>query len=178
MPVAPSGEAACLAMQRLSASIWAASPSSEVRTSVTSESTDVSLRGDVKATVTAPVRLLFATDLSRLDASAITFSPIHALYLVHIPPPRRIAAEVLSQFEDAKVVTGWMRSRATDGEYHLGLARRDLNLRAQALTPDADQLRSIRQGAKDQVQALVRKIVGDRAVVTVLFSDEPAEETR
>lgn len=146
---------------------------SEIRTSVTAESSDSNLMGDVKATVTAPVRLLYATDLSKLDAGAVSFSPIHALYLIRIPPPRAIAAEVLTQFEDAKVETGLFRSRAKDGEYHLGLARRDLQLRAQALTPDHDQLASIRDGARDQVQALVRKIVGDRASVVVRFRDEP-----
>lgn len=145
---------------------------SEVRTSVAAESSDTSLMGDVTATVTAPVRLLYATDLSKLAADSITFSPIHALYVVRIPPPRMIAAEVLTQFEDAKVETGLFRSRAKDGEYHLGLARRDLNLRARGLTPDKDQLASIRAGAKEQVEALVRKIVGDRAAVVVRFSDE------
>ena len=145
---------------------------SEVRTSVTSTSGDVSMMGDVTATVTAPVRLLYGCDLSTLESAALTFSPIHDVYLLRVNPPARLAAEVQTPFEQAEVKTGWMRNRATEGEYHLGLARRDLMLRAQELTPDADQRLTLREDARTQIVALVRKIVGERAGVTVRFTDE------
>lgn len=145
---------------------------SEVTTSVTSTSSDVSLLGDVAASVTAPVRLLYGINLESLDAAAVTFSPIHRLYMVRLPPPTRLAAEVLTQFERAEVTTGWMRSRATEGERHLGLARRDLALRAHDLMPDDDQRRSLRDAAREQVATIVRRIVGDNAAVRVTFTDE------
>ena len=151
---------------------------SEVRTNVTSTSGDVSMMGDVTATVTAPVRLQYGCDLANLETSALTFSPLHDLYLLRVPPPERLAAEVQTPFEQAEVKTGWMRNRATDGEYHLGLARRDLMLRAQELVPDADQRLSLREDARTQIAALVRKIVGDRASVSVLFTDEAGGGTR
>jgi len=144
---------------------------SEVRTTVTSTSSDVSMMGDVTATVTAPVRLLYGCDLSTIESAALTFSPLHDLYLLSVKPPQRLAAEVQTPFEQAEVKTGWMRNRATDGEYHLGLARRDLMLRAQELIPDADQRLSLREDARTQIAALVRKIVGERAGLTVRFTD-------
>jgi hypothetical protein len=145
---------------------------SEITTTVTSTSSDVSLLGDVSASVTAPVRLLYGVNLESFDAAAVTFSPIHRLYLLRLPPPTRLAAEVLTQFERAEVTTGWMRSRATEGERHLGLARRDLALRAHELAPDADQRQSLRDAAREQVVTLLRRIVGDNAAVRVTFTDE------
>jgi hypothetical protein len=144
----------------------------EVRTNVTSTSSDVSMFGDVSATVTAPVRLLYGCDLASLETTAVTFSPLHDVYLLRVRPPERIAAEIQTPFEKAEVKTGWMRSRATDGEYHLGEARRDLMLRAQELAPDAEQRIRLREDARSQIAALVRKIVGDRAGVKVTFTDE------
>lgn len=148
----------------------------EVRTRVTSTSSDSSVLGDVSATVTAPVRLLYGTDLGALGAgiesSAVMFSPLHGTYMVTVPPPTRLAAEVLGQFEQAEVKTGWMRKRATDGEYHLGLARRDLSLKAQQAAPDDDQAARIRQGTREQVETLVRKVVGTDGGVVVRFADE------
>ncbi len=144
----------------------------EVRTSVTSTSGDVSMMGDVTATVTAPVRLLYGCDLANLESAAMTFSPLHDLYLLRVKPPERLAAEVQTPFEQAEVKTGWMRNRAVDGEYHLGLARRDLMLRAQELAPDAEQRTLLREEARSQIAALVRKVVGERAGVSVQFTDE------
>ena len=144
----------------------------EVRTNVTSRSSDVSMMGDVSATVTAPVRLLYGCDLSSLETSALTFSPLHDIYVLRVPPPELIAAEIQTPFEHADVKTGWMRNRATDGEYHLGVARRDLMLRAQELTPDAEQRTRLREDARTQITVLVRKIVGDKPGVAVRFTDE------
>jgi hypothetical protein len=45
-------------------------------------------------------------------------------------------------------------------------------LRAQELAPDAEQRVRLREDARSQVAALVRKIVGDRAGVKVTFTDE------
>lgn len=146
----------------------------EIMTSVTSSSSDDSIWGGVNASVTAPVRLLYGTDLQNLSDKAVVFSPVHKLYSVKVPPPARISTEVLGQFEDAKVITGWMRSRKTAGEYHLGVARRDLHLRTQALTLDGEQMERVRRTTREQVEALVRKIAGGEATVTVQFEDEGA----
>lgn len=144
----------------------------EVRTRITSVSEDSSVLGAVKATVTAPVRLLYGVDLESLDTGAVVFSPLHRVYLVKAPPPTRLAAEVLSQFEDATVTTGWMRDRKSAGEYHLGLARRDLTLRAQQAGLNAEQRLSIREQARERIVEMVRKVVGEGAAVQVRFTDE------
>ncbi len=139
----------------------------EFKTKVISSAGDTGILGGTTATVTAPVIIRFGVDLSQLESHALIFSPIHKSYMVTIPPPTRIATEVLGQFEVAKVSTGWLRSRSSSGEYFLGLARRDLHLRAQELTPDEGQLKQIRADTIEQVKTLVRSIVGPDAGVVV-----------
>jgi|CXWL01.1.fsa_nt_gi hypothetical protein len=144
----------------------------EVQTSVTSTAGDAGLLGAVNAKVTVPVRVLYATDLSKIESSAIMFSPIHRAYLVRVPTPTRIAAEVLGQFEQAEVSTGWLRSRASTGEFFLGLARRGVHAQAQDLLPTVEQAAEIREGTREQVRALVQSIVGAGTPVQVRLEDE------
>jgi hypothetical protein len=145
----------------------------EWRTSVQSSSRDNSFLGAVNAEVNAPVILHFGVDLEQLDPSRITFSPLHQAYLVRLPPPVRLAVEVLGQFEQARVSTGWLRRRASEGEHHLGIARRDLHLRAQQLVPDHDQQLLIREQTRERVAELVRKVAGPSTLVSVRFEDDP-----
>ncbi len=145
----------------------------ELRTSVQSSSRDDSFLGSINAEVNAPVILHFGVDLEQLDPARVLFSPIHHAYLIRLPPPARLAVEVLGQFEQARVSTGWLRRRASEGEHHLGIARRDLHLRAQQLTPDPEQLRQIREETRERVAELVRKITGPSSLVSVRFEDDP-----
>lgn len=142
----------------------------EFKSKVTSSAGDSSLFGGTTATVTAPVIIRYGVDLSQLESHTLLFSPIHRSYVVTVPPPTRIATEVLGQFEEAKVSTGWLRSRSSSGEHFLGLARRDLHLRAQELSPEESAIRQIRTDSVEQVKALVRSIVGPDAGVIVRFT--------
>ncbi len=142
----------------------------EFKTKATSSAGDTSLFGGTTATVTAPVVIRYGVDLSQLESHTLLFSPIHRSYVLTVPTPTRIATEVLGQFEEAKVSTGWLRNRSSSGEYFLGLARRDLHLRAQELSPDETALRQIRTDSVEQVKALVRSIVGPDAGVIVRFT--------
>ncbi|QOJ01268.1 MAG: hypothetical protein HRU70_12550 [Phycisphaeraceae bacterium] len=143
----------------------------EIRTEVTSRSFERSVMGDVEAAVTAPVRLLYGCDLSGLPDDAVEWSETLGLIRLTVPPPSRVSGEVLGQFERAEVRAGWLRSREGAGERHLGLARRDLHLRAQRLVLDADQARQVRDLTRDQLSSLVSTIApGKRAVI--VFGDE------
>ncbi len=145
----------------------------EIDTAATAERDHESWRGDVSASVTAPVRLLFGTDLSQMNADAVAASPLTRHYVVRIPPPERIATEVDTGQEDATVKVGWARLRTRAGEYWLGQARRALYEEARRLMLPPDQAAAVRQETREQVAAMVRGIVGPGGTVTVVFADEP-----
>lgn len=143
----------------------------EVETTVTSTTGHESWRGDVAAQVRAPVRLLYGSDLSRMSVDSLAYSPVSRAYLVRIPPPERIATEVCGDAENVDVELGWMRLRSRAGEYYLGLARRDLYERAREMTLSPEDAANVRRTTREQVEALVRKIVGASSPVTVAFED-------
>jgi hypothetical protein len=145
----------------------------EVATTVTSDSEHDSWRGGVNATVKAPVRLLYGADLSRLRT--VAYSPLERAWLVRIPTPERIATEVCTDSEQAEVQVGWLRLRSRAGEYYLGLARRDLSERARALTLSAEDAEFVRRATREQVEGLLKRIVGTGAGVRVEFDDSVRE---
>jgi hypothetical protein len=142
----------------------------EINTRVSSVVSDQSWRGDVAATVEAPVRLLYGCDLSRMDVSAVAFSPLTEAYLVRIPAPERIATEVRTE-EGLDVDVGWMRLRSRAGEYYLGLARRSLYERARELTLSPEDAQTVRENTLEQVRAVLGRVLGDGARVQVMFVD-------
>jgi hypothetical protein len=144
----------------------------ELSTYVNSESDDESWRGDVRAKVSAPVKLHFGTDLSKLRAESLRASALGNSWIVTIPAPERVATEVFGEQEETDVHVGWLRSRSMSGEKHLGLARRDLYEAAQRLRLSADDVQWVRGQTREQVATLMRSIVGQWASVTVRFEDE------
>ncbi|MBI1190432.1 MAG: DUF4230 domain-containing protein [Tepidisphaera sp.] len=151
----------------------------EIDSSVTLERGDTSWRGDVSATLTVPVRLSYGTDLSKLRVRDVGFSPLAAggagAYIVRVPEPQRVSTEVFSEKEKTDVIAGGLRLRSRSGEYYLGLARRDAGAAARDLElrpEDADQVRSI---TREQVEKLMRTIVGDGAKVRVVFDEAVAD---
>jgi hypothetical protein len=143
----------------------------EVRTRVVTSITHENWRGPASATVEAPVRLLYGVDVSQVRSESIAFSPASRAYLVRIPPPQRIATEVLGGDETIDVQVGWARLRSRAGEYYLGLARKSLHDRAQELVLGAEDAANVRQMTIAQVQSAVQKLVGDAASVTVVIED-------
>jgi hypothetical protein len=141
----------------------------EVETRATSEQAHESWRGDVHASVRAPVRLLFGTDLSRVDS--VTFGPLAGEYRVRVPRPERIATEVDGGQEESRVSVGWLRLRSRAGEYWLGRARTGLYEEARRLMLSPDDAAEVRETTRRQVADLVRRLVGP-ARVTVVFDDE------
>ncbi|MCC6660125.1 MAG: DUF4230 domain-containing protein [Phycisphaerales bacterium] len=143
----------------------------EVETTATAERTSESWRGDVKATVAAPTRLLFGTDLSGLDVTRVVLSPLTGAYLVRVPPPSRIATEVDGGQEETRVEVGWGRTRSIAGEYWLGQARKGLYDEARRLAISPEDAVRVRATTRRQVAALMQKIVG-QPQVRVVFEDE------
>lgn len=152
----------------------------EIDTKVKIEKSDESWRGDVSVLLEAPVRLSYGTDLSKMSVDSVAFSPLNGLrggYIVRIPRPTRIAMEVFSEKEAPLVKTGWLRLRSRAGEYFLGQARKDLPGEARELVLLPKDAEKVDAATREQVEKLVRTIVGgDGDVhVSVLFNkDEPA----
>lgn len=147
----------------------------EIDTTVKVERGDTSWRGDTSATLEVPVRLSYGTDLSSLEADAAAFSPtgVGGTYVIRVPRPRRISTEVFSEKERAEVETGWLRLRSRAGEYYLGLARRDAAPAARELTLLPDDQAMVDRVTREQVEALVRRLAGERVRARVVFKDEP-----
>ncbi|HYE03248.1 MAG TPA: DUF4230 domain-containing protein [Phycisphaerales bacterium] len=147
----------------------------EITSTAIAQSQDESWRGDVSALVRAPVRLFYGTDLSRLDAASITWSPGLAGLVIRVPAPRRIATEVYGEAERYDVRAGWARFRSRAGEYHLGLARSRLHEAAVAMRLDPRQAEDVRRMTREQVAGLVRTLTQGRVPVEVVFieTEEP-----
>lgn len=143
----------------------------EVETRATAERMNESWRGDVRATVEAPTRLLFGTDLSGMTSDAVALSPLSRSYLMRVPPPSRIATEVDGGQEETSVEVGWGRTRSIAGEYWLGQARKGLYDEARRLSLSPEDAIRVREMTREQVGLLLRKIVGG-APVRVVFTDE------
>lgn len=143
----------------------------EIETEVTAAMQDESWRGDISAKVTAPARLSYGTDLSRIDVQAVGFSPVTRSYVLRIPRPIRIATEVWSDRERLEVSTGWLRLRSRAGEFYLGLARKNLAERARAMELREEDAEKVARVTLEQVESLAKKFIGDDAKVIVEYAE-------
>ncbi|MGE3107259.1 MAG: hypothetical protein AB7G11_01385 [Phycisphaerales bacterium] len=144
----------------------------QISTRVSAQSSDSSWRGDASAIVDAPVRLHYGTDLSAISDGAISFSPLLNQCTLRVPPPHRIATEVIGTSEQSEIHVGWLRFRSQAGEKHLGQARLRLYERAQDLRLLPADAQSVREQTREQVAKLVQGIVGHDVEVQVQFEDE------
>lgn len=157
----------------------------DVQTTVESSRLDASWRGDVRASVTAPVRLLYGCDLSGIEgqpggASAGAMIRPNLLtggYVLRVPRPERIAAEI-SGDERAAVDVGWGRFRDLAGEFQLGLARRGLAASARGLVLTPAQREQVERTTREQLTTLVRALAagGEPVAVDVEFFDTGADQ--
>ncbi len=140
-----------------------------LETTVTAQAVSTSWRGDAVASVRAPVRLFFGTDLSNLSEGAVRTDPFGGAIVVSIPRPSRLATEVLGEGERTEVSVGWLRLRSIAGEYQLGQARKGLYEAARAMTLRDADARLVEDATRDQVIALVKAVAGERTAVEVRF---------
>lgn len=144
----------------------------EIDTTVTAQAEDESWRGDVSATLKAPARLYYGTDLSGVADSAVSFSPVLSEYVVRVGRPMRIATEVFAEESRPEVQTGWLRLRSRAGEYYLGLARKDLTDRGRAMALSPEESEKVESATREQIAGLVRAIAGRDARVVVVFEEQ------
>ena len=145
----------------------------QIDTTVAATRSHESWRGDVHATVRAPARLFYGADLSAIPEGAVRASTLFNSYIIRVPRPRLIAAEVYTERDEAEVAAGWLRLRSRAGEYYLGQARRSLSEQARGIVLSPEDAELVEEATRDQIRALVRGLVGDAAVI-VLFDDEAA----
>lgn len=168
----------------------------ELKTTVQSLRLDQSWRGDVRASVAAPVTLYFGCDLSGLGdpagrfavgsddaggwgdggASFIRPNLLTGGYTLRVPRPTRIAVEVEGDREQTDVEVGWGRFRDLGGEFQLGLARSGLHAQARRLILSIDQQRRVEDTTRQQLTTLVRALAaaGGPVPVHVEFFDTEA----
>lgn len=158
----------------------------ELPTRVRSTAEHTSWRGDVRAEVSVPGRMLMGTDLAqaevvvrRMGAGGPGGAGEVAGYRVTVPPPRAIATELTGAAgggadERVEVELGWLRFRSRAGEYYLGQARRGLPTAAAGLKLSARDEGYVRRETRQRVAELVRGLggVGAGADVVVVFADE------
>ncbi|CAN5722094.1 hypothetical protein BH11PLA1_BH11PLA1_24010 [soil metagenome] len=159
-------------------------------TKVTSTSTDDSWRGAVSANVTAPVRLLFGTDLQNAQVVRRSAGPLAEEIQITLPAPTRLGTEIQTTGEEHGVTIGWLRFRTRAGEFYLGEARKQLSEAAAKLELSPETQREVRAQTRARVEELVRLIAAagakgeagggagredsDRVRVRVVFADEGA----
>lgn len=153
----------------------------ELITLVDSSKLDQSWRGDVRASVRAPVRMLYGCDLSGVVGSIADVGAgpgawlrpnlLTGGYTLRVPRPERLAAEINGSDEKTEVRVGWGRFRDVAGEYQLGLARAGLHDAVQRLTTTPEQQRQIEELTRGQLTALVQAIAGEDQAVSIEFFD-------
>jgi len=150
---------------------------SRIDTIVRAQNNDDNWFGTVVATVEAPARLSYGVDLSKLESSRIVFSPIGGVYSLRVPAPKRIATEVFTGQEKTDVALAGLRFRSIAGEQQLGAARARLHEQALKMRVTGAELEKVREGAREEIAALVKRIVGENASVRVVFDDEEGWRT-
>ncbi len=146
----------------------------EIDTSVSLSRGDASWRGDAMATLKVPVRLHYGVDMSGMKVDGVGMSPLtQGMCVVRVPRPTRIATEVFLEQEKADVEVGWMRLRSRAGEYYLGQARRDAAAAAREMVLTPKDAAHVEQVTRDQVESVVRRVMGNGAGVRVVFEDPP-----
>lgn len=143
----------------------------EIDTKVRVQRGEASWRGDVVATVEYPVRLSYGVDLSKLSVADGAFSPLSGMYIIRVPRPMRIATEIQSERMLPEVKTGWLRLRSMAGEYYVSQARKDAPRVAADLELLPQDALEVERRSIEQVEKLVKAIVGEGARVHVRFGE-------
>lgn len=145
----------------------------ELRTSVNLTVRDESWRGDVAATVEAPVRMFFGTDLGRAEVAWGQSGPATRILRIIAPPPERLATEVIGEGEATDVSVGWLRFRSRAGEYYLGQARKGLYDAARSMTLSEKDSARVRDETRARLVETASKFLqSPETVVKVAFADE------
>jgi hypothetical protein len=150
----------------------------EIDAIVRSDALGESWRGDVEASVDAPVRYYYGTDLSALvelpslaepRGVGVRRDPLSGTLIVSLPTPARLATEVFGERRRTSVEVGWGRTRSRAGEYYLGMAQASLSQRAREATLSPGDAREVERLTIQQVERVLRALFGDDAPVRVVL---------
>jgi hypothetical protein len=139
----------------------------EIDTFVRIEKTDESWwRGDVKASLETPVRLVYGSDLTGLSPERVRteeVAPGRWRLTLTIPRPEKLYVETFPRNEKGDVSPDGVRARVASwvlSEGYLTEPRRDVPDIARKLSPTASDRRRIDEGTREQVAAFVRAVLG------------------
>ncbi len=142
----------------------------EIDTKVRVQRGETSWRGDVSAAVELPVRLSYGVDLSTLTSLHLGFSVLEGragAYIVSIPPPERIATQIMTERVPPELNVGWLRLKSMSGEYYISQARKDAPRAAMDLELLPEDARRVEELTIAQVRALVRSLTHPDADVII-----------
>jgi hypothetical protein len=150
----------------------------EIDAIVRSDALGESWRGDVEASVDAPVRYYYGTDLTALvelpslaepRGVGVRRDPLSGTLIVSLPTPTRVATEVFGERRRTSVEVGWGRTRSRAGEYYLGMAQTLLSQRAREAPLSPGDAREVERLTIEQVERVLRALFGDDAPVRVVL---------
>jgi hypothetical protein len=145
------------------------SVSSTVRATVT----DARWRGTASATVEAPVKYSFGVDLSELEPEAFRYDFISQRYLITLPPPKMLAAEVDGSHPIREVIeVSGTRFKSLAGRDQLVLAQKAIYDEARRQSLPKKQREEIRSATREQVAMMIERFVGPKYQVKVTYSDD------
>lgn len=145
----------------------------ELLTTVNYTAGDESWRGDVSATVEAPVKLHFGTDLARARVEWGAIGPATRVVRITAPVPERLATEVVGEAEAVNVSVGWLRFRSRAGEYYLGLARKGIYDAARRMTLSEKDAADVRELTRRKLADAARLMAPDEGLdFRIAFADE------
>jgi hypothetical protein len=141
----------------------------EIDTTVKIERGNESWRGNVLASIDVPVRLSYGVDLSTMTIDSLAWSPTQDAYVIGVAAPIRVATQIFSERAPPQVQLGWLRLRSVAGEYFLSQARKDAPVVAASLELLPQDALKVETTSKEQLKALVQKIVGKDVGVIIQF---------
>lgn len=143
----------------------------ESRTEVRME--DPSWRGMASATVRAPVIYRFCIDLEKLENNSLRRLPLTNRYVLVVPEPSLQDDPSVdgSRMEEQIDVTG-TRFKKLSGRDQAELARKAIYEKARSQVLPLETLGEVRQASRQQVEQLMRNLLGNQANIRVRFLDE------
>jgi hypothetical protein len=140
-----------------------------IDSTVTSEATDPSWRGETRAIVEVRVRYNYGIDLKEMTPEKLEYLPGQNVFIVSVPRPTRSF-----EFPDAEpireeVEAGWLRLRSMSGREQLLVAHKKLHSEADRKVISELELKRIEQDSLDTLRTLLSSFVSHDAVVRVKY---------
>lgn len=134
---------------------------------------DESWRGVASATVSAPVRYLYGVNLEALDSASVSYNEASETWVLTLPAPERMAAEVDWSVARESLDIRGLRLRSRAGEAVLRRAREAAQVEAHSAPLTESMQRQVYDQTRLQVAEAVSRLAADGRKVSVRLSSEP-----